>query len=55
MRFVNLDWNYNKGEGAVKYTEAFDDADWITKLDMLKDCLFDLTNKYNSLLTKEDK
>lgn len=55
MRFINLNWSYTKGEGAVKYTEAFDDADQITKLDFLKDCLYDLTNKYNSLLTKTDK
>ena len=55
MRFINLDWSYNKEEGVVKYTEAFDEAEWITKLDMLKDCMYDLNNKYSSVLKEEKK
>jgi hypothetical protein len=54
MRLINLNWNENKGEGVVKYTKQFDEAHIILQLDMLQDCIFDLTEKYNSLLAKPE-
>jgi hypothetical protein len=50
MRLINLNWSYHKGEGNVGYTKEFNKANIIVQLDMLQDCIFDLTNKYNELL-----
>jgi len=52
MKLIDLHWSYIKGEGRVKYTKEFDEAHIIVKLDMLQDVIFDLTDKYNSLLSQ---
>lgn len=52
MKLIDLHWSYNKGEGRVKYTKEFDEADNIVKLDMLQDVIADLKDKYNSLLSQ---
>ena len=53
MYLIHLDWNNNKGEGSVRYTKIFDEAGWVTQADMLQDCIFELTEKYNSILTTD--
>ena len=50
MKLIDLHWNDNKGEGSVKYTKAFNEAHIVTQLDMLQDCIVDLTDKYDALL-----
>jgi len=55
MKLIDLHWNTNKGEGCVKYTKAFEKEDWIVQLDMLQDCIFDLTEKYNEIFDKPDE
>jgi len=52
MRLISLNWSDNTGEGSVKYTEEFNDALWIMQLDMLKDCIGDLTDRYNAILSQ---
>ena len=52
MRLISLDWSDNTGEGSVKYTKEFNDALWIMQLDMLKDCIGDLTDRYNAILSQ---
>lgn len=54
MKLIDLHWSDNKGEGSVKYTKAFDEAHVIVQLDMLQDVIFDLTEKYKSLLSQPD-
>ena len=49
-----LHWSNNEGEGCVKFPKGFDDQDWVLKADALKDWIADLTDKYNSLLTKPE-
>jgi hypothetical protein len=51
MKLIDLHWNDNTGEGRVKFSKAFEDAHIVVKLDMLVDCIFVLTNKYDGLLT----
>lgn len=53
MRLVHLNWNNNKGEGSVSYSKAFNEAHIVVQLDMLQDCIVDLTDKYNSLLSSD--
>ena len=51
MKLIELHWNRLKGEGYVKYTKTFEEADWIVRADMLQDCIVDLEDKYSSLLS----
>ena len=51
MRLISLNWNYNKGEGSVSYSKIFNEAHIVVQLDMLQDCIADLTDKYAALLT----
>ena len=53
MRLIHLNWSYIKGEGSVSYTKNFNDAHVVDQLDMLKDCISDLKDKYNSLLSRD--
>jgi hypothetical protein len=55
MKLVELHWNDNKEEGFVKFVKGFDEINFVTKLDMLKDCIYDLEEKYNSILTTTEK
>ena len=51
MRLISLNWSYNKGEGSVSYSKVFNEAHIVVQLDMLQDCIADLTDKYAALLT----
>ena len=51
MRLIHLNWNNIKGEGSVTYTKIFKEAHIVVQLDMLQDCIVDLTDKYESLLS----
>jgi len=51
MRLIHLNWNNIKGEGSVTYTKIFNEAHIVVQLDMLQDCIVDLTDKYESLLS----
>ena len=53
MRLIHLNWDHTYGEGSISYTKAFKEAHWVVKLDMLKDCIGDLTDIYNQLLLKD--
>jgi len=53
MRLIHLNWSHTHGEGSVSYTKAFEETHWIDKLDMLKDCISDLTDTYNQVLLKD--
>ncbi len=53
MRLIDLNWSNIKGEGSVSYTKDFKEADVMVQLDMLQDCIVDLTDKYNSLLSPD--
>ena len=52
MKLIELHWDNNKGEGHVKYTKAFDEAHIVVQWDMLQDCIVDLQDKYDALLTQ---
>ena len=51
---INLKWDDVKGEGVVKTLSYFDTAHWVTKLDLLQDCIHDLETLYDEILL-EDK
>jgi hypothetical protein len=51
--FIQLRWDDNKGEGEIKKVPYFDEIHVVTKLDFLQDCIVDLSDLYDSLLTKE--
>jgi hypothetical protein len=50
MRLISLNWSDNKGEGSVSYSKIFNEAHIVVQLDMLQDCIADLTDKYAALL-----
>ena len=51
MRLISLNWSYNTGEGSVSYSKIFNEAPIVVQLDVLQDCIADLTDKYAALLT----
>lgn len=51
MKLIELHWNDNTGEGVVKFVKGFDEMHFVTKLDMLQDCIHDLTDRYESILS----
>jgi len=50
MSLISLNWSDIKGEGSVSYSKEFNEAHIVVQLDMLQDCIVDLTDKYNALL-----
>jgi hypothetical protein len=50
MRLISLNWSDNKGEGSASYSKIFNEAHIVVQLDMLHDCIADLTDKYDALL-----
>ena len=52
MKLITLHWDDNAGEGRVKYTKLFDESHFILQLDILVDCIYDLQEKYDALLTQ---
>jgi hypothetical protein len=54
MRLISLNWNDNKGVGSVSFSKTFNEAHIVVQLDMLQDCIADLQDKYNSLLTQPE-
>jgi hypothetical protein len=53
MRLISLNWSVIKGEGSVSYSKEFNEAHIVVQLDMLQDCIVDLTDKYEALLARE--
>jgi hypothetical protein len=47
---INLKWDDVKGEGVVKTLSYFDTAHYVTKLDLLQDCIYDLQNLYDEII-----
>ncbi len=48
MKLIDLHWNNNKGEGHVKFSKDFEAAHIVVKMDMLQDCIAELTDRYDS-------
>lgn len=48
-----LKWNGEEGD--VKFPNGFDEQNWVLKADALKDWICELTDKYNSLFTEEER
>jgi len=53
MKLATLNWNYQIGEGTVKYTQDFTDAHFVVQLDLLQDCIAELTKRYDEILTSD--
>ena len=54
MRLISLNWSDTKGEGSASYSKDFNEAHIVTQLDMLQDCIADLTEKYDALLAQPE-
>jgi len=54
MRLISLNWSDIKGEGSVSYSNAFNETHIVVQLDMLKDCIADLQDKYDALLAQTE-
>ena len=50
---IQLRWDDNEGEGTIKKAPYFDELHVVTKLDFLQDCIAELNDLYDGLLTKE--
>lgn len=49
---ITITWNPDLPEETkVTYSEGFEKELWIAKLDCLRDAIFELTQKYNLVLT----
>ena len=53
MRAFTVNWNPNKDETTISFSEDFLESAGITKADILKDALFDLENLYNKIVMEE--
>jgi len=54
MRLISLNWSDIKGEGSVSYSKDFNEAHIVVQLDMLQDCIVDLQDKYDALLSQPE-
>ena len=53
---ISITWNPNRKEETwLNYSNEFFDLDWISKVDMLKDAIGDLTVMYDYYLEQERK
>lgn len=55
MTLIKLNWSAVKGEGTVRYTKEFTEAHIVVQLDMLQDCIMELSERYAELLNYDDK
>ena len=53
MKLIELYWNGE--EGFIKSVKGFDDINFVTKLDFLQDCITELQEKYDAILTAPEK
>lgn len=49
---IKLQWDGEQGK--LKFTPDWNDADWVVKADMLVDCIAELRELYESMLTKPE-
>lgn len=55
MKAGSLNWNETSGEGHANLSKEFQDhADRVTKLDALRDWIYELTEQYNALLDSSE-
>ena len=52
MKILSVSWNPEKDETKIHYTKEFLDSDWIVKLDVIKDTLYELENFYDKFFPK---
>jgi hypothetical protein len=45
----NVRW-LERDETKIKFTDEFENQNWVLKADILKDAISDLTNKYDQIL-----
>lgn len=50
MRIATIYWNPNSDETKIKLSDAFDTLGFITKADVMRDVIFDSTEKYKVIL-----
>jgi len=55
MTLIKLNWSAFRGEGKVAYTKAFEEAHIVVQLDMLQDCISDLSDRYDEILNESRK
>lgn len=49
---IKLQWDGEQGK--LRFTPEWNDADWVVKADMLVDCIAELRELYESMLTKQE-
>ena len=54
-KMINITWNPDADITRVKYLKDYNESDWITRLDVLKDAMGELRETYNDLLTDDSK
>ena len=53
---ITITWNPNRGEETkLNYSSEFFELDWLSKVDMLKDAIGDLTVMYDYYLQEKRK
>lgn len=50
MQVVQINYNVNTDSTKLVFTKAYQESDYVTKLDMLSDALYELQNQYDELL-----
>jgi hypothetical protein len=53
MKILSVSWNQELDKTKVHYTKEFLDSDWIVKLDVIKDTIYELQNFYDESFPKE--
>lgn len=51
IKLGTLVWLDSTEEAHVRFSAEFERCNWVLKLDALKDCIYDLTERYNAELS----
>ena len=53
MRALSVMYNFRTDETKITLSQEFKESDWILKLDILRDAIYDLEEIYNETYAKE--
>ena len=52
MQVIQINYNQNSDSTKLVFTKGYQESDYVTKLDLLSDAIYELQKQYDELLEK---
>jgi hypothetical protein len=53
MQVIQISYNQKTDSTKIVFTKSYQESDYVTKLDLLKDAIFELQQRYEALLKND--